>query len=50
VNGIAIGTFARGVIEKQIVVPDFYNNPTIIEEAFKNAKQLVTNNIGDINE
>jgi hypothetical protein len=50
VNGVAIGTFARGVIEDQINASDFYNNEAVIKQAFINAKQLVTSNIGDINE
>jgi ferredoxin len=50
VNGVAIGTFARGVVEEQIVAPDFYENHLVIEQAFKNAKDLVTKNIGYINE
>ena len=50
VNGVAIGTFARGVVEDQINASDFFNNETLIKQAFINAKQLVTNNIGEINE
>jgi hypothetical protein len=50
VNGVAIGTFARGVIEDQINASDFYDNEAVIKQAFINAKQLVTSNIGDINE
>lgn len=50
VNGVAIGTFARGVIEKYINEPDFYNNDDVIKKAYNNAKLLVTANIGDINE
>ena len=50
VNGVAIGTFARGVVEDQINASDFFNNEILIKQAFLNAKQLVTNNIGEINE
>jgi ferredoxin len=49
-NGIAIGTFARGVIEKYIDVEDFYNNDEMIKQAYLNAKELVTKNIGEIYE
>jgi hypothetical protein len=49
-NGIAIGTFARGVIEKYIYVEDFYNNDEMIKQAYLNAKELVTKNIGEIYE
>jgi ferredoxin len=50
VNGIAIGTFARKIIDEYISLPDFYTNDYAIQNAFKNAKELVTNNIGEINE
>jgi ferredoxin len=50
VNGVAIGTFARGVVEDQINVPDFFNNEILIKQAFLNAKELVTKNIGEIYE
>lgn len=50
VNGVAIGTFARGIIENEINVHDFYNNHTSIKQAYENAKRLVVNNIGNIDE
>ena len=49
-NGIAIGTFARNIIEEYIKKEDFYNNPDSIEKAYLKAKELVTQNIGEINE
>jgi ferredoxin len=49
-NGIAIGTFARNIIEKYIDDPDFYNNSELIKSAYLAAKELVTLNIGEINE
>jgi ferredoxin len=49
-NGIAIGTFARNIIEKHIEEKDFYNNSDAIEKAYLKAKELVTKNIGEINE
>lgn len=50
INGVAIGTFARNVIEEYIHEPDFYTNDEIIKQAFIKAKELVTVNIGEINE
>lgn len=49
-NGIAIGTFARNIIEKYIDDVNFYNDINLIKSAYKTAKELVTANIGDINE
>ena len=49
-NGVAIGTFARNIIEKYIEEKDFYNNSDAIEKAYLKAKELVTKNIGEINE
>jgi ferredoxin len=49
-NGIAIGTFARNIIEEYIKEEDFYNNPDSIKKAYLKAKELVTQNIGEINE
>jgi len=49
-NGIAIGTFARNIIEKYIDNPDFYNDSELIKNAYLTAKELVTANIGEINE
>ena len=49
-NGVAIGTYARGVIEEYIENPDFYNDIDLIKNAYLKAKELVTANIGEINE
>ena len=49
-NGIAIGTFARNIIEEYIKEEDFYNNSDSIKKAYLKAKELVTQNIGEINE
>jgi ferredoxin len=49
-NGIAIGTFARNIIEKYIDNPNFYNDFELIKSAYSTAKELVTANIGEINE
>jgi hypothetical protein len=49
-NGIAIGTYARGIIEEYINHSDFYKNMDLIKEAYLKAKELVTANIGEINE
>jgi ferredoxin len=49
-NGIAIGTYARGVIEEYIENPNFYEDINLIKNAYLKAKELVTANIGEINE
>jgi ferredoxin len=49
-NGIAIGTFARNIIEKYIDNLNFYNDFELIKSAYSTAKELVTANIGEINE
>jgi ferredoxin len=49
-NGIAIGTFARNIIEEYIDNPNFYDDVNLIKSAYMKAKELVTVNIGEINE
>jgi hypothetical protein len=49
-NGVAIGTFARSIVEKFLNDENFFNNDILIKEAFIAAKNLVTLNIGEINE
>jgi hypothetical protein len=49
-NGVAIGTFARNIVEEYIDNPDFYNNINLIKLAYIKAKELITANIGEINE
>jgi hypothetical protein len=49
-NGVAIGTYARGVIEEYIENPNFYKDISLIKNAYLKAKELVTANIGEINE
>lgn len=43
-NGIAIGTFARDIVEEFIQCVDFYENINIIKSAFLVAKNLVDKN------
>jgi ferredoxin len=45
VNGVAIGTYARDIIEDYIQINDFYNNESAIREAYYIAKDLVNKNI-----
>ncbi len=49
-NGVAIGTFARNIIEEFIDDKNFYDSDSLIKKAYIKAKELVTKNIGDINE
>jgi ferredoxin len=49
-NGIAIGTFARNIIEQYIDDVNFYEDDTLIKSAYDIAKKLVTENIGEIYE
>jgi ferredoxin len=44
-NGVAIGTFARNIIEQYIDNPNFYNDHKLIELAYLKAKELVSANI-----
>ncbi len=46
VNGVAIGTYARDLIETYLKYPDFYSNNSIINDAYKMANNLVLLNIG----
>jgi ferredoxin len=41
INGVAIGTYARDIIEEHIMVDDFYENDQAIVSAFNIAKNLV---------
>lgn len=50
INGVAIGTFARNIVEEFIRREDFWVNKKIITKSVTNAKQLVTQNIGEIYE
>ena len=49
-SGIAIGTFARDIIENYIQDDNFYDKKKIIKNAYLTAKKLVNANIGKINE
>lgn len=49
-NGIAIGTFARNIIERYIDEENFYEDDNLIKSAYEIAKNLVTENIGEIYE
>ena len=49
-SGIAIGTFARDIIENYIQDHNFYDKKKIIKNAYLTAKKLVNANIGKINE
>ena len=42
INGVAIGTYARDLIEKYIIDDNFFDNDNNIFEAFIIAKNLVT--------
>jgi hypothetical protein len=52
INGVAIGTYARDIIEEYISPDDFYENEHNIQSAFTIAKQLVdvNNNYGETDE
>jgi len=43
-NGIAIGTYARDIIEDFVSQKDFYTDISIIKEAYNKASELVNNN------
>jgi len=44
VNGVAVGTYARDIIEEQVQNPNFYKDDDIILQAYKIAKRLVASN------
>jgi ferredoxin len=44
-NGVAIGTFARDIVEKYTSKKDFYTNIENIKDAVEVAKELVDNNL-----
>jgi len=50
VNGVAVGTYARDIVEKYVQNKNFYNNIDIIKKAYKDASKLVYANIGSIHE
>ena len=43
-NGVAIGTFARRIVEEFINVDDFFTNNIMINNAYNKAKELVLSN------
>jgi len=45
VNGIAVGTYARDIVEAYVNVKDFYENSKNLHEAYKVARSLVLSNI-----
>lgn len=45
VNGVAIGTYARDIIESQVQDPNFYSDDSIILEAYRIANKLVASNV-----
>ena len=45
INGVAIGTYARDVVEKYVKREDFYNNNDAIVQAYVAARDLVKSNI-----
>lgn len=47
VNGVAVGTYARKIVEDYINHSDFYENDEIILAAYAAAKKLVQSNIGE---
>ena len=44
-SGIAIGTYARDIVENFVSHKDFYTDKSIIEQAYKTANELVKANI-----
>ena len=44
-NGIAIGTYARDIIEDLVSNDNFYTDINIIKEAYQVSNQLIKNNI-----
>ena len=48
VNGVAIGTYARKIVEDYTSNPEFYKNDDIVFAAYSVAESLVQSNIGDI--
>ncbi|MBC7473681.1 MAG: 4Fe-4S binding protein [Candidatus Sericytochromatia bacterium] len=48
-QGVSIGTFARKIIKEYIEIEDFYNNIDNIKKAYLIARQLVIDNVGDVN-
>jgi hypothetical protein len=43
-NGIAIGTYARDIVENHVQHPDFYTNNDVVYDAYLIAKELVESN------
>lgn len=43
-NGVAIGTYARDIVENFVKDENFYNNTNLIQSAYKIAKSLVVKN------
>ena len=48
VNGVAIGTYARKIVEEYISHPEFYKDERIVLSAYSVAESLVQSNIGEI--
>jgi ferredoxin len=48
VNGVAIGTFARDIVEEFVQASDFYNNVENLKLAIEKASKLVKKNIGKL--
>ena len=49
-QGVSLGTFARQIVKEVVDHDDFYNNQELINKGFLIAKQLVEDNIGELNE
>ena len=49
-NGVAIGTYARKIVEKYVENKNFWNDKKEIYQAYMEAKKLVNSNIGEMNE
>ena len=47
VNGVAIGTYARKIIDEYVAHPEFYTNEEIVLSAYNIAETLVQANIGE---
>ena len=51
INGVAVGTYARDIVEKYVQKDDFYDNTDAIKMAYEKARSLVLSNIkGDSND
>jgi len=45
INGVAVGTYARDIVEKYVQKDDFYSNTDAIKAAYEKARSLVLSNV-----